>query len=179
MLRIFWMNGTLFSSPGLMMLMTTITFYFKIFEDDKRQNSGIYLNSEAKVVSMDDDKRLYKTDRDFGATSSTVAVDEKKFKHKYKVPETVIKNARENYFRNYYATLKKTPASIDLSPSPPYFTDLIDSDTNFKNPLMPSDGNLQIARRLASLLIFEMLYKNIAYRKENITQSLKRKRNHK
>lgn len=101
-----------------------------------------------RIIPINNDKRSFTINDYYDSTPSTVNVGEKKENFKTKIPASFIKKARDQYFRNYYPTMK---TSNNLySPEINSYSEL----TPLKKcePLQ-ARHNLNIARYLASRLI--------------------------
>lgn len=109
--------------------------------------------SKDGVVSLTDN--MTTTTENYN-TITTVTVGEKKDLHKFKnkVSSSMINKARENYFKNFYATLKK-PINTNISLLPQKMTPY--SNFNLMGTTKSSyfQRNLNVARKLALMLISE------------------------
>lgn len=96
----------------------------------------------------------------FETTLSTVLVDEKRNIRKNKVSDEFIKKVREQYFKEYFATMKTPISKASLIPDKikPYVNFLKkNTDTIYNSTsITASERNLLKVRRLATLLIDEI-----------------------
>lgn len=147
-------------------------------EYDYGTSRGIDLNSDAKVVSMDDQKKVLKSGHNIGDNSNGMSMDENPHKHKQKISPFAIKDARKSYFKNFYATMRKVPITTLASSASPTYSGLLDSDLkDYKGAIVPVDSNLITARKLASILVYELQYSDQEYLKN--MERIKRRRNRK
>ncbi|CAH0721554.1 unnamed protein product, partial [Brenthis ino] len=122
-------------------LVTSLPDFEHAKKFDKKANGN-------RIVPINNDKRSFTINDYYDSTPSTVNVGEKKENLKVTIPASFIKNARDQYFRNYYPTMK-TSNSL-YSPEVNSYSEL--APLKKCKPLQ-SRHNLNIARYLASRLI--------------------------
>lgn len=110
-----------------------------------------------KETTISDGKisTYYTTASYFDGTTSTVTVGDNKDRTKQRISASEINKARENYFRQFYATVKKSNMSLLPLKVQPYLT-LADSTFEPPNSVANLNHNLLIARKLASVLVTEV-----------------------
>lgn len=152
------------------------TYLVTSFPDMDPDNHKRFLNenNQDKMIPLEDKKY---TD-DFDTTLSTVTVGEKKdkVKHKNITPE-MIKKARENYFRNYFATLKKSNISFSLIPEKANsYMNLVESNNETNVSSVKFKQNLITARKFATVLINELQYQVDTKTKDKFLDEASRKK---
>ncbi|CAH2062944.1 unnamed protein product, partial [Iphiclides podalirius] len=127
-------------------------------EYDYGNSKGVDLSSNAKVIFMDDEKKVMKAGHsNTGCANTTVTVGGNITKNRYKMSAKAIKEARERYFKTFFATMKKTTTTANFNHSAPSaYLSWNDPDVNVKGASVQMKENLQNARKFASLLIFEL-----------------------
>lgn len=128
------------------------------YENYKNVVTGNVLSPKNKETTLSDDKRspFPSTLSFFYSTVSTVSVGDSKNRSKLKIPASVINKARDNYFRHFYATMKKSNISLFPQKFNHQYMTLPETDVGEKNPVSSVNNNLLTARKLASLLITEV-----------------------
>lgn len=146
-------------------------------ENHKRYSENI---TPFKVLTLNDDK---KTTEDYDTTMSTVStvtVGERKakFKQKPQITAEFIKKARENYFRTYFAAIKKTNVSHSLVPEKSnIYINMVEVNNNETTGQSAKfKQNLITARKFAMLLINEAQYQADMKVKDKLLEEVKRKR---
>lgn len=128
-------------------------------DTDSRDNRKRFLDQKNTTGSLDDLIPLMYdkfTTGDFGTTISTVTVGEKKEKVVPKITPELIKKARENYFRTYFAMLAKLNATSSPQGDNAFQNlTLLETSTDNNRLTAKLNQNLQIARKFASVLINE------------------------
>lgn len=133
---------------------TYLVTSFPEFDYDDFKKSFEEKTTTNKVLSLNDDKRSPYSLSFFDSTSSTVTVGDKREKAKNNIPASVINKAREDYFRTYFATMKKSNLSLLPYKTHPYMN-LAESLLDPNNSSLNLNHNLVIARKLATVLIDE------------------------
>lgn len=112
--------------------------------------SKLLENKTDPVVPMNDDKRAFTTN-----TAAVTVGDARKSK---KVPFSVINKARDNYFKNFYATMKQPISNALLRDKVTPKVEFTNNNIDVKGVTNKIDSNIQMARKLASVLITEVQY---------------------
>lgn len=152
------------------------TYLVTSFPDMEPDSHKRFLNdnSQDKLIPLEDKKY---TD-DFDTTMSTVTVGEKKdkVKHKNITPE-MIKKARENYFRTYFATMKKSNISFSLLPEKANsYMNLVETNNETNVSSIKFKQNLLTARKFATVLINELQYQVDTKTKDKFLDETRRKK---
>lgn len=154
------------------------TYLVTSFPEFDNENHKRFLTESStsinNVVTLNDDKRYTE---DYDTTMSTVTVGEKRDKARQKIitPE-LIKKARENYFRSYFATMRRTNFTSLLPDKVNPYINLAESSNENTVLTVKFKQNLLTARKLASLLINEAQYQTELRNKDTFLDDVKRRK---
>uniref|UniRef100_A0A2A4JNB9 Uncharacterized protein n=1 Tax=Heliothis virescens TaxID=7102 RepID=A0A2A4JNB9_HELVI len=154
------------------------TYLVTSFPELENDNHKRYSDNNIpnKIVTLNDDKKFTE---EYETTMSTVTVGDKREKAKSKsLSPELIKKARENYFRTYYATMKKSNYNLTMIPDRVNnFINLVEiSSENNNISSMKFKQNLVTARKLATILINVAQTQTDLKTKDKFLEEVKRRR---